>query len=59
MINGEPGEVIDNDLPIADWSSNLGGGARVGKQVNFTEVVGESDHLPVVRSDQSIDVGAI
>lgn len=39
------------------WS--LGRGAWVGKQVNFTEVISQSDHLPVVRSDQSIDVGAI
>lgn len=40
-------------------AGSLGGGAWVGKQMNFTEVISQSDHLPVMRSDQSVDVGAI
>lgn len=39
--------------------SHLSGGAWVGEQVNFTEVVSQSDHLSVVRSDQCVDVGAV
>lgn len=38
---------------------HLEGGARVGEQVNFAEVVRQSDHLPVVRPHQSVDVGAV
>lgn len=38
---------------------HLEGGAWVGEQVNFTEVVSQSDHLPIVGPDQSIDVGAV
>lgn len=41
------------------WPTHLGGGARVGKQVHFAEVVSQSDHSPVMRSDQSVDVGPV
>lgn len=40
-------------------TGSLGRGTWIGEQVNFTEVVCEGDDLPVVRPDQSVDVGAI